>query len=277
VFHSVIIPTRGRRESCRATVEAVFRQAVAPDAVEPGDWGDAPPEPRVLVVFGAAGLTRQRNRGIAALDPRCEIVTMLDDDVELPADYFQSVQRLFQQRPDVALCFASVREAARISRDQARQILDQWPARVEFREGACGLGCSMSFRRSVADQIKFDERLPLYGWLEDADFAARARPFGKQGTSESCRTIHLVEPKMRLSGVRFGFAQIMNPFYLWRKGSVSFKEILLQHWIKACGSNLLGFVRRDPAIDRWGRLRGNFYAFSLILRGRVEPEILEKL
>jgi GT2 family glycosyltransferase len=277
----VIIPTRGRADSCQATVASVFRQNVLPDqvivsAVEPSDWrGEA--DPRVRLLLGAAGLTRQRNRGIAALDPRCQVVTMLDDDVELPEDYFQNIQRLFTQHPDVALCFGAVREFPRMSRENARQVLTQWPARDEFRQGACGLGCSMNIRRTVVDKISFDERLPLYGWLEDADFAARARPYGKQGTYEAARTLHLVEPKMRLSGVRFGYAQAMNPYYLWRKGSLPLKEVVVQHWIKAIGSNLLGLVRRDPAVDRWGRLRGNARAFSLILRGRAEPELLEKL
>jgi hypothetical protein len=135
----------------------------------------------------------------------------------------------------------------------------------------------MNIRRQVFDHISFDERLPLYGWLEDADFAARSQHLGKQGTYDACRTVHLLEQKMRLSGVRFGYSQIMNPYYLWRKGSVPLKEVLLNHWLKGIGSNTLGLIRRDVAIDRLGRLHGDFLALWFILHGRIEPEYIEKL
>jgi len=246
-------------------------------AVEPADWDEGRTDPRIQVLFGTKGLTRQRNRAIAALDRKCEIVSMMDDDVELPKDYFERVQGIFTQRPDVAICFANVRNGLGMSRDQARQALAHWSAPDEFREGACGLGCSMNIRRSVFDHVSFDERLPLYGWLEDADFAARSRPYGKVGTYEACRIIHLLEQKMRLSGVRFGFSQVMNPYYLWRKGSIPFNEVLLSHWLKGTCSNAFGLLRPDRTIDRAGRLRGSFLAFSLLIRGCVEPERIERL
>jgi hypothetical protein len=260
----------------------VLRQTVAPhqvivSAVDLADWGENAVDSRVQIILGDKGLTRQRNRGIAALDAKCEIVTMLDDDVELPEDYFEAVHRLFTKRPDVALCFGAVRDAPGASREDARQIITRWPPSDEFKEGAYGLGCSMNIRRKVLDHINFDERLPLYGWLEDADFAARARPFGLQGVYNACRTVHLLEQKMRLSGVRFGYSQVMNPYYLWRKGSIPFKEVLMSHWFKGMASNLLGAIRRDPSIDRWGRLRGSVLAIWFIVLGRVEPEFVERL
>jgi GT2 family glycosyltransferase len=283
VFHSVIIPTRGRADSCWETVACVFRQSVKPDqvlvsAVDAADVDNPMTDERVRVIFGQKGLTRQRNRAIDQLDPSCEIVTMLDDDVELPEDYLANVQRLFSQRPDVVICFGDVRNCPGATRDQARQILGQWSAPNEFHEGPSGLGCSMNIRRSVLNQVRFDERLPLYGWLEDADFSARCRGLGKIGFHEAARTVHLVEQRARLSGYRFGYSQVMNPFYLWRKNrGGTLIGLLREHWLKVIGSNLVGLVRRDPMIDRWGRLRGNFLAFRLILRGRVEPELIERL
>ena len=281
MFLSVIIPTRGRAASCRATLCSVLRQKIPPDeiiisATEPADWGDAPPDQSVSIVFGAKGLTRQRNRGIAALDRRCRIVTMLDDDVELPEDYFLKVRELFSKHPDIVLSFGSVREMPGANRDQAAQALAEWEGGARFSDGARGLGCSMSIRRDVLDRVKFDERLPLYGWLEDADFAARCRHLGRQGVSEACRTVHLVEPKARLSGVRFGFSQVMNPFYLWQKGTLPLRELLINHWIKGAGSNVVGLIRRDHQIDRWGRLRGQCKALWMIFQGQTEPEYVEQ-
>ena len=52
------------------------------------------------------------------------------------------------------------------------------PAPV-MREIRGTYGCNMAFRTSSIGSLRFDERLPLYGWQEDLDFCgalSRLRP-----------------------------------------------------------------------------------------------------
>lgn len=46
------------------------------------------------------GLTRQRNFGIARVDPLCDIVCFLDDDVILETSYFEAITDTFVQKPE---------------------------------------------------------------------------------------------------------------------------------------------------------------------------------
>jgi glycosyltransferase involved in cell wall biosynthesis len=284
MFLAVIVPTQARKKSVGETVESIVRQADIPDQIIVSASGpeDVDPDlaknPRVQLVFGPRGITLQRNRGIDALNPKAEIVCMLDDDVELPEDYFSCVKRLLETRPEIVGFSGSVMTVDHKTREEAKKILLQWKGEDRFEEGKIGIGCSMNVRRWVLEKVRFDERLALYGRLEDADFAARTFPLGKQGTYFACRVAHLMEKQGRLPGKAYGFSQVMNPYYLWRKGSMpSFWEVVRAHWWIALGSNTWGMVRPRRPIDHWGRLRGNFLALWFILRGRIEPEYIEKI
>lgn len=46
------------------------------------------------------GLTRQRNFGIARVDPCTEVVAFLDDDIMLDPDYFKALETAYQTYPD---------------------------------------------------------------------------------------------------------------------------------------------------------------------------------
>ncbi|MCX6595979.1 MAG: hypothetical protein NTV70_06395 [Acidobacteria bacterium] len=82
--------------------------------------------------------------------------------------------------------------------------------------------------------------------------------------------------RSRGSGRRFGYAQVMNPNYLYRKGEMSaFPEVLLTHWLKSLASNLKGARLSDP-IDRWGRLAGNAEALCDVLPGQADPRRAEQ-
>ena len=80
-------------------------------------------------------------------------------------------------------------------------------------------GCNMAFRLPTARAagVEFDEALPLYGWLEDVDFSRRMAPYGKIISWPNCRGVHMAVKRGRTSGVKLGYSQVMNPFYLWRK------------------------------------------------------------
>jgi GT2 family glycosyltransferase len=136
-------------------------------------------------------------------------------------------------------------------------------------------GCNMTFRRSSVRGLLFDDRLPLYGWLEDLDYSIRVARRGRLANVPSARLVHLGVSGGRASGVQMGFSQIANPYYLWRsKGLIRFPRLLKQYWVKGMASNCLRSViqRCDSRIDWRGRMVGNLVALKDICLGRINPE-----
>jgi GT2 family glycosyltransferase len=133
-------------------------------------------------------------------------------------------------------------------------------------------GCNMAFRLSAIGDLRFDERLVLYGWLEDRDFgAALAKRGGRLIKCASARGVHMGVKSGRVAGDRLGYSQVVNPIYMLRKGTMTAGQVAGQLF-RNIMSNLVFAVRPEPFIDRRGRLRGNFKGFLDVLRGRLEPE-----
>ena len=134
-------------------------------------------------------------------------------------------------------------------------------------------GCNMAFRLSAVGELKFDERLVLYGWLEDRDFgAALAMHGGRLVKCASARGVHMGVKSGRVAGDRLGYSQIVNPIYMLQKGTMSFGQVAGQIF-RNVASNVAGSIKPEPFIDRKGRLRGNIRGFADVLRGHIEPEL----
>jgi GT2 family glycosyltransferase len=216
----------------------------------------------------------------------CNLVCFLDDDVELNRHYFEYIQDEISTNSEVAGATGTIiadgcnnkpvsrEEAQRLVADYIPQSLDGGDP-VEITQA---YGCNMCVRRKLLDFVQFDERLALYGWLEDADFCHQCRKEGKVIRSKRAALVHLGILSGRVSGLRFGFSQIMNPLYLAKKGSVpSVYHVVKNHWAKAVISNIVYSIFGDPYVDRCGRLRGNLIAFRMIVAGEVEPEYVQQL
>ena len=70
--------------------------------------------------------------------------------------------------------------------------------------------------------MRFDERLPLYGWQEDLDFCGALRGSGRIVKTNLVWGVHLGTKRGKGSEVRLGYSQIINPAYIARKGNISF-------------------------------------------------------
>lgn len=75
----------------------------------------------------------------------------------------------------------------------------------------------------------------------------------------------------RMAGDRLGYSQVVNPLYMLRKGTMTYRQVL-DHLFRNISSNLALAARPEPFIDRRGRLRGNLRGLTDVLRGRLEPE-----
>ena len=118
------------------------------------------------------------------------------------------------------------------------------PARPVDQFGA--YGCNMSIRASTIGEARFDERLALYGWQEDIDFTGRLRGAGAASSGAELLGVHLGVKAGRVSGVRFGYSQIVNPTYLIRKGSIP-ATFGLNLMARNVAANVLRSLWSEPA------------------------------
>ena len=78
----------------------------------------------------------------------------------------------------------------------------------------------MAFRAKSIGTLRFDERLPLYGWQEDIDFCGALSATGRIVWTNLIWGVHLGTKVGKVSGVRLGYSQIINPIYIMSKGNM---------------------------------------------------------
>ena len=288
---AVLIPSKGRADELVETVKSILCQSVQPAQIVLSVTSEADLSPgirslpRVKVIMGPAGKTSQLNRGVKALAPEIDVIAIMDDDVELLRDYLKTVRGVFSKHSDLMGLTGEMVVNGGLDRAQAQRMAAEEAARpAQANAGAVfwlkpnqGLyGCCMALRHSLFNHIQYDERLPLYSWMDDADIGMRAQRHGRCCYCPDAKLIHLGVSGGRVSGDKFGFCQIMNPVYLASKGVFTWSEVIRIHVAKVLMANLAGWLRCDAKVDRAGRLRGNWLALTSWIQGRIEPErILE--
>jgi glycosyltransferase involved in cell wall biosynthesis len=278
---SHVIATKNRLGPLRAALESSMSAVTSDDEVIVVD-GDPTcsgqpvveriqadhPGAMVRYLSSAPGLTRQRNAGIDTAQG--DIVVFTDDDCTFPPSLFDALAAVYDDSSLVGVTGRIIEDpTSRLGSDTSSRL--RWllvgggregsmtsfgfrcpivrvdePRDVEFMPGAF-----MSARRSLATEVRFDERLTGYGLGEDDDFSYRL----------SCRGRVRYEPSLAVDHHEIGFrtmdhrnrdrAQIKNRIYLFRK-----------NFSKSLGAKLgfvvlimMMFVHR--VINReWNGLRG---------------------
>ena len=238
---------------------------------------------RWAIVTNTRGLAAQRNAAIeAALDS--EVIFFFDDDSVVREDYVVNALDFFRTHPDVVgltgrviIDGASRGEisqadaTAAIARSYVEPLFGKWkPTRQLY-------GCNFAYRLSADPAIRFDSRLPLYSWLEDHDFARRLARHGVLAKVDDCVIVHRgASSGGRTAHQRLGYSQMMNPIYLWKKGSF---PTWLMAWeiFRPTAKNLANSVVGGERSWRRVRLRANAMALHDALRGRITPERITDL
>lgn len=235
------------------------------------------------VLIAPKGLPRQRNAGLARVEADCDIVVFFDDDFVPGGDALAGIEAAFAALPDVngmtglliadgigGPGFTPQAAALRVDDwDAARPVSQSRPQPVTLdRPGL--YGCNMAYRAAAIRGLRFDERLPLYAWQEDIDFAARVP--GRRVFTDAFAGVHCGAKSGReTAGRRLGYSQMVNPFYLWRKGTMT-GGFALRIGLRNFAANHIYAMRPEPWIDRIGRARGNWIGLVDIARGRADPE-----
>lgn len=290
---AVAICTTGRPEVVAQCVALVARQRRMPDRIivcgaSASDVSRLDPAPNLTtIVSPRKGLTIQRNLALDTIGDSADVVLFMDDDFLLHETYLERVEALFAANGHLVAATGLVVADGIHSEDgyafpEAEAILagarltPPGGSRNEWIEGV--YGCNFAIRQAAAvrHSVRFDERLPLYGWQEDIDFTTQLSRFGKVLRTDALLGVHLGVKGGRQSGLRLGYSQVSNPIYLSRKGTMR-PAYALKLVSRNLAANLAGSLGSNVKIDRRGRLRGNLMALQdILLRRRITPErILE--
>jgi GT2 family glycosyltransferase len=287
----VIIATKGRPQQVSNLIDALALQTVPPEriVVSASDRDDIDHNraiaKNVEIIFGPPGSSIQRNRALSLVRGKSDIVVFFDDDF-IPSRYWiENIQILLSQEFNVVGVTGQVLAdgvtVGGLDRSDGQSIVDNMDLSKKnnvathsyrMKEKRSAYGCNMAFRAKSIEHLTFDERLVLYGWLEDQDFGIRAAANGgKMIWTDAVWGVHLGIRRGRVSGLRFGYSQVVNPWHLMKKGSIT-PANTYRNIFRALAANSLGSFFPNSHVDRRGRLRGNIIGVKDIISGRWAPE-----
>ena len=278
------IATRGRPQQVQHVLFRLRRQTLKPTAVvvvcvEPADVAEIKPGPGLAVLFGAPGLTKQRNVVLGHVPADADYVVFFDDDF-LPDDrWLETVAAEFDADPSLACVTGNVVAdgilGPGLSVEQGEAaIANADRRRLDWRiDGYSPYGCNMAFRASAIAGLRFDERLALYGWLEDRDFGSRAVAAGGRAIKLGAAVgVHLGVKSGRVSGKRLGYSQIVNPSYMCAKGTMTRRDAM-KSVLRNVSANLAKSPRPESYIDRRGACMATCWAWLICSREFVIPNV----
>lgn len=286
----VIVPTIGRKELVNRVLQHLEGQTRLPDEVIVSAPDPSHVEPfaatrfPISYAFGRKGLCAQRNQALEKALGRFDIITFFDDDFLPATTYLERLQAAFEQHADWAVIHGNVAvdgiRGPGLSVEQGLRALAcaeaAPPGELVVIDHPGAYGCNMSMRAAHIGALRFDERLVLYGWQEDIDFTNQLGRFGRIVSLSSLIGVHLGVKGGRLSGVRHGYSQIVNPVYLLKKGTMP-TWFALDLMARNVAANVAKSLWPEPYVDRRGRLKGNLLAAYHLVQGRIEPEFVLKL
>jgi glycosyltransferase involved in cell wall biosynthesis len=279
----VIIASTRRPQTLHDTLCSLAEQKRRPDRVilslvRPEDFDGCWPDGLTgIAITEAAGASAQRNAGVRHLLPGTDVVLFLDDDVTLAPDCLANGEQVFREKLELMVVSENFLRDGGVTHLEGRELLARAPRPAwMFTPAANCYGCLFFVRRTLLEKEQFDERLVGYSYLEDVDFARRALRHGEVGYHSGLSFVHLRAGSGRVNDRQFGYVQVVNPFYLYRKGSINLRELLQKCWLTSLASNgvyavLGGFFGRRPG-DYQRRLAGNLYGLWEMLLGKAAPE-----
>jgi glycosyltransferase involved in cell wall biosynthesis len=291
---AVIIATKGRPQEVARLLETLAAQTVPPDfvivsACGPDDIEESGSRPQnVEIIFGAPGLTAQRNRALRLIRGKYDVVTFFDDDFIPSRFWIERIGLLFTAQVDVGtvtgwVLLDAVKEGG-LPWSEGKLAVDEADSSTNMPTGSnysiqpnSPYGCNMAFRLETIEGMTFDERLALSGWLEDLDFGLRAGTRGKIISTDLVWGVHLGVTNARASGLKFGYSQVVNPWYLMRKGIIKRIDALMRISRGFAGNAIMVLAFKKSHVDRLGRLKGNLMGIKDIIVGRWAPERISGL
>ena len=285
------IASCGRKEILSLTLRWITRQSETPDRVivcTPSDDDvdlALTEQLGVEVLSSGKGLPVQRNRILDELEDE-DLIIFLDDDFLIHEDFCKNLGHFLEAHPEVTSGMGYVlrdgaREEDAIEYENGIGILNKKRSNDDPSMTSPTFncyGCNMFYRipEIRITGARFDERLVLYGWLEDVDFSRQISGDKPIPVIHCACGVHLGTRSGRSPGKRLGYSQVINPLYLASKGNVPWKYAL-HHAGRNIAGNFIKLFSDSHKVDRWGRIKGNVLGIACAAIGRFKPELAAKL
>lgn len=246
---SLIIPTKNREQELAHAVKSVLVQTRIPDEliiVDDGNldlkWLGTLVDNKIPLKYfkkEVPGLVKSRNKGIEMASG--DIISFIDDDVELAQNYFEVIEKVFvrdvekeiggagayieQKEEGVARATKNFLEKIFWIRGREGSVLPSMQNTfIENRPNGTKYvdwlpGCNMNFRREVFRVSRFDVFFTEYGYGEDLEFTYRIHTQGSYKLAITGETSlkHFHTPTARITERKLGYMMIANRRYMFRK------------------------------------------------------------
>lgn len=206
---SVIVPTYGREEPLKDTIEDVLKQdypnfellVVDQTAVhkpEIAAYLEQKSSSGKIQLFRVNWASLPGARNYAVRRTSGEIILFIDDDVQIPAGYLEAHARNYLERPEVGAVAGRVFDRMKLADSGNNLKIEDLPPEamdpgiawyyidlvhtVKPQRVLTARGCNMSFRREIFTKygLQFDERFRGSAVREESDFCLRVRQTGLQ-------------------------------------------------------------------------------------------------
>ena len=279
-YTAVIIATKDRPQEVKKLLDVLALQTVLPDVIVVSACDSSDIErssvtaENVQVLYGPPGLTAQRNRALSVVRGKCDIVIFFDDDFIPSRFWIEHVQMLLATQSDVGCVTGRVLEdgvkTGGLEWSAGKSIVNdldsstQSAAKINqiIKDHVSPYGCNMAFRAKTIEDLKFDERLVLYGWLEDRDFGSQVAARARLISTDFVWGVHLGSQSGRVSGLKFGYSQVVNSWYLMNKGSMKLFGTFLKIPAFGLAANSLGGRVDELACRSLGSAEGKYHWYQ---------------
>ena len=279
---ALVIATRDRPALLRRLLESVAGQSCLPAQVIIVDarstvgasWRASFPQLNLCEIkTSRRGLTRQKNLGVSALEPRISLVGFLDDDMVLERGAIEAMLRYWEGCPEEVggAAFNVVTPAP----ERSRLVRWFWKTFL-IHDGSSGLvlrsgyntpitnareirfvewlnGGSTVWRRAVVEAHRFEEWFERNGLCEDVHYSLQLSKRYKLAVVAQARVHHLEAPPTLLGDYLQGRAQILNRLYVVRNNP-GLSELLC--WWALAGQLLTNAVGGAVKLDTGRLMRG---------------------
>jgi glycosyltransferase involved in cell wall biosynthesis len=294
-----VVPTMNRPGDLSKLLESLKRQTVAPAQIIIVDGGDEtveeltagyPDLPLTYVREYPPSLARQRNAGMARLEPDIEIAGYLDDDLVLEDNATEQMATFWSTaKQEVGGAAFSIinQPSARLnhltqffltnSATPGKLLPSGFPSQIPYLETTTETdwlyGGATMWRRDVINAYDYDNWYLGHGFGEDLDFSFRVRQQYKLFVVGYARVYHFPKPIRSDRLFDLGRQQVINRLYFAKKmGCFSKLAMVWAHFgqavvnagstlrrldsggIRLCAGNLIGTI--EYLTGRAGRVGG---------------------